>query len=147
MIIANVVIFGLIALLPVASANPVGIDTLMQQGMRDPASPECIAARARAREGKLSATDTLYPPHPSTMVMPPLPLPKSLRQNGVNMLFTFRVDSAGNVIPDKSVTTPQVSESAYQKKLNAMMRETKFRAAILDGCRVEGTWTYRWMGS
>jgi hypothetical protein len=148
MIIGNVLLlFSVLTLSTTKRRDSIGIDSVSWQGMRDPTSAECTAARQRAREQKLLPTDTMYPPFPSSLVMPPLPLPKSLKQNGVNMLFTFRVDSAGRVISDRSFTTPQVSESAYQKKLDASMRAMKFRPAILDGCVVEGTWTYRWMGA
>ena len=70
-----------------------------------------------------------YSPQPIEMYLPPLPTPESVR--GTRVIAEFDVDASGRVL---SLTFTPTKDRAYNRRLEAMFRDFRFRPGHLpDG--------------
>ena len=95
--------------------------------------PECTTAIARARAEP--ALPDITPPAPTKLPLPPMPVPPSVR--GSVAVYEVSVDSAGRVDRGAAVLHG-VADAQYADRLRALLRQTVFRPALLDGCGVPG---------
>ena len=99
------------------------------------ATPECVAARARARDTTgTNGAVAITPPSMLQIVLPPVPFTRNIPQ----IQITWKVDSTGKVT-DIEYAPPV--PSSYTKQFGETLMRARFRPAMLDGCAVSGTHT------
>ena len=80
--------------------------------------------------GTGGGTQQNYPPNPTDLFIPPMPVPSRL--HGFHLVAQFDVDATGKVLDFKFTPTP---DGGYNKRLDEVFRNYRFR----PGTRPDGT--------
>lgn len=80
--------------------------------------------------GTGGGTQQNYPPNPTDLFIPPMPVPSKL--HGFHLVAQFDVDATGKVLDFKFTPTP---DGGYNKRLDEVFRNYRFR----PGTRPDGT--------
>ena len=75
-------------------------------------------------DGTGGGTGSIFPPTPSELFIPPLPVPP--RVKGKTITIVFDVDSTGKVLEFDLTPT---RDAAYNRKLREILASTRFRPA------------------
>jgi hypothetical protein len=83
---------------------------------------------------------TIYPPTPTELFIPPLPVPEKVK--GTQLVAVFDVDERGNVV---SFEFNRTKDGGYNRKLEQVLGQIRFRPGVMgDGTPVKakGSVTY-----
>lgn len=95
----------------------------------------CVAYREAPRDNPVSAAaQAPYPPSPTELFIPPLPMPDRIR--GIHFTAEFDVDREGR---GKLVSMTPLPDARYETRVREVLKTFRFRPATTpDGTSIAG---------